>query len=155
MLDQIRSGDTVVVYRLDRLGRTLRHLIDTVNDLEARGVVFLSLTESIDTSTPGGKLVFHGFGALAETETDLIRERTMAGRASARARGRKGGRPTIKGRPRRQGLNFPPSMASRRQTQTILSGAGMSRDGSVNLIQDCSGIRGGSGRRANRSGCAA
>jgi DNA invertase Pin-like site-specific DNA recombinase len=95
MLDQLRSGDTVVVYRLDRLGRTLRHLIDTVNDLESRGIAFLSLTESIDTSSPGGKLVFHVFGALAEFERDLIRERTMAGLAAARARGRTGGRPTV------------------------------------------------------------
>ena len=95
MLDQLRSGDTVVVYRLDRLGRTLRHLIDTVNDLETRGIAFLSLTESIDTSSPGGKLVFHVFGALAEFERDLIRERTMAGLTAARARGRTGGRPTV------------------------------------------------------------
>ena len=92
----------VVVYRLDRLSQTLRHLIDTVNDLEARGVDFLSLTESIDTSTPGGKLVFHGFGALAET--DLIRERTMAGRASARTRGRQANN---QGTPWQTGIELP------------------------------------------------
>ncbi|MGO4598514.1 recombinase family protein [Terrabacter sp. 2RAF25] len=95
MLDQLRPGDTVVVWRLDRLGRSLRHLIETVQTLEGRGVAFRSLTESIDTSTPGGKLIFHLFGALAEFERDLIRERTMAGLAAARARGRNGGRPTV------------------------------------------------------------
>ncbi|GAA2746267.1 recombinase family protein [Terrabacter aerolatus] len=95
MLDQLRPGDTVVVWRLDRLGRSLRHLIDTVQALEARGVAFRGLTESIDTSTPGGKVIFHVFGALAEFERDLIRERTMAGLAAARARGRNGGRPTV------------------------------------------------------------
>jgi DNA invertase Pin-like site-specific DNA recombinase len=95
MFEQLRSGDTVVVWRLDRLGRSLRHLIDTVQALEARDVAFRSLTESIDTSTPGGKLIFHVFGALAEFERDLIRERTLAGLAAARARGRNGGRPTV------------------------------------------------------------
>jgi len=88
-----RPGDTLVVWRLDRLGRSLRHLIETVADLHARGIGFRSLTERIDTTTPGGKLVFHVFGALAEFERDLIRERTHAGLAAARARGRKGGRP--------------------------------------------------------------
>jgi DNA invertase Pin-like site-specific DNA recombinase len=95
MLDQLRSGDTVVVWRLDRLGRSLRHLIETVLLLEGRGVAFRSLTESIDTSTPGGKLIFHVFAALAEFERDLIRERTLAGLTAARARGRAGGRPTV------------------------------------------------------------
>ena len=79
MLDRLRPGDTVVVWRLDRLGRSLRHLIDTVQTLEGQGVAFRSLTESIDTSTPGGKLIFHMFGALAEFERDLIRERTHGG----------------------------------------------------------------------------
>ena len=95
LLDQLRPGDTVVVWRLDRLGRSLRHLIDTIQDLDNRGVSFRSLTENIDTSTPGGRLLLHVFGALAEFERDLIRERTMAGLAAARARGRKGGRPTV------------------------------------------------------------
>jgi DNA invertase Pin-like site-specific DNA recombinase len=95
MLAQLRPGDTVVIWRLDRLGRSLRHLIDVFDDLEHRGVGVRSLTESIDTTTPGGKLVFHVFGALAEFERDLIRERTMAGLAAARARGRRGGRPTV------------------------------------------------------------
>ena len=92
-LSHLRSGDTLVVWRLDRLGRSLRHLIDTVNDLQERGVGFKSLTESIDTTTSGGKLVFHIFGALAEFEREIIRERTNAGLSAARARGRKGGRP--------------------------------------------------------------
>jgi DNA invertase Pin-like site-specific DNA recombinase len=95
MFDQLRPGDSVTVWRLDRLGRSLRHLIDTVANLEAKGVAFRSLTEAIDTSTPGGKLTFHLFGALAEFEKDLVRERTIAGLAAARARGRVGGRPTV------------------------------------------------------------
>src|SRR5215212_9076832 len=88
-----RPGDTLVVWRLDRLGRSLKHLIETVADLAARGIGFKSLTEQIDTTTSGGKLIFHVFGALAEFERDLIRERTNAGLAAARARGRTGGRP--------------------------------------------------------------
>lgn len=88
-----RPGDTLVVWRLDRLGRSLPHLIATVTDLRERGIGFRSLTEQIDTTTPGGKLIFHVFGALAEFERDLIQERTHAGLAAARARGRVGGRP--------------------------------------------------------------
>lgn len=93
VLSYIRKGDTLVVWRLDRLGRSLDHLIDVVAGLAERGIGFKSLTEQIDTTTPGGKLVFHVFGALAEFERDLIRERTQAGLAAARARGRVGGRP--------------------------------------------------------------
>lgn len=81
-----------MVWRLDRLGRSLRHLIDVVNDLDARGIGLRSLQEAIDTTTPGGRLVFHVFGAVAQFERDLIVERTQAGLASARARGRVGGR---------------------------------------------------------------
>src|SRR3954454_12656259 len=92
-LSHLRSGDTLVVWRLDRLGRSLRHLIDTVRDLQSRGIGFKSITEAIDTTTSGGKLVFHIFGALAEFEREIIRERTQAGLQSARARGRRGGRP--------------------------------------------------------------
>src|SRR5215204_2922694 len=88
-----RSGDTIVVWRLDRLGRSLQHLIATVTALKDRGIGFRSLTEQIDTTTSGGKLIFHVFGALAEFERDLIGERTHAGLAAARARGRTGGRP--------------------------------------------------------------
>jgi DNA invertase Pin-like site-specific DNA recombinase len=92
-LAYLRKGDTLVVWRLDRLGRSLRHLIETVTALEGRGIGFRSLTEQIDTTTPGGKLVFHVFGALAEFERDIIRERTHAELRAARARGRLGGRP--------------------------------------------------------------
>jgi DNA invertase Pin-like site-specific DNA recombinase len=84
-----------VVWKLDRLGRSLRHLVDTVTGLADRGVGFRSLQGSIDTTTPGGKLVFHVFAALAEFERDLVRERTSAGLAAARARGRHGGRPSV------------------------------------------------------------
>ncbi len=93
MLEQLLPGDTLVVWRLDRLGRSLRHLIDTVTELDGRGVGFRSLQESIDTTTSGGRLVFHLFGALAEFERDLIRDRTLAGLEAARQRGRRGGRP--------------------------------------------------------------
>jgi DNA invertase Pin-like site-specific DNA recombinase len=91
-LSHLRSGDTFVVWRLDRLGRSLRHLIDAVTDLQEKEIGFKSLTEAIDTTTSGGKLVFHIFGALAEFEREIIRERTQAGLAAARARGRNGGR---------------------------------------------------------------
>jgi DNA invertase Pin-like site-specific DNA recombinase len=95
VLDQLRPGDTLVVWRLDRLGRSLPHLIEIMNSLKERGVGFRSVTEGIDTTTPTGRLVFHIFGALAEFERDLLRERTHAGLAAARARGRKGGRPRV------------------------------------------------------------
>jgi len=90
-LDSLRPGDTLVVWRLDRLGRSLPHLIDTVTGLRERGVGFWSVTEAVDTTTAGGRLVFHLFGALAEFERQLIRDRTLAGLAAAR--GRVGGRP--------------------------------------------------------------
>jgi DNA invertase Pin-like site-specific DNA recombinase len=89
----LRKGDTLVVWRLDRLGRSLRHLIDTITALNERGVGFKSLQENIDTTTSGGKLVFHIFGALAEFEREIIKERTQAGLKSARSRGKVGGRP--------------------------------------------------------------
>jgi DNA invertase Pin-like site-specific DNA recombinase len=91
-LSHLRPGDTLVVWRLDRLGRTLPHLIQTVEDLKSRDIGFKSLTESIDTTTSAGQLIFHIFGALAEFERNLIRERTQAGLTAARARGRIGGR---------------------------------------------------------------
>ena len=93
LLAFVRLDDTVIVRKLDRLGRSLKDLIEKLNLLKSRGVDFISLTESIDTTTPGGKLIFHLMGALAEFERDLIRERTNAGLAAARARGRVGGRP--------------------------------------------------------------
>jgi len=91
-LRMLRKGDILVVWRLDRLGRSLKDLVEIISSLEEQGVGFLSLTESIDTTSAGGKLVFHIFGALAEFEHTLIRERTKAGLAAARARGRRGGR---------------------------------------------------------------
>lgn len=91
----MRPGDVLVVWKLDRLGRSLKNLVELVTDFDARGVGFRSVTESIDTTTSGGKLIFHIFGALAEFERNLIRERTQAGLAAARARGRKGGRPRV------------------------------------------------------------
>ena len=93
--DHLRAGDTLVVWRLDRLGRSLSELIDLMTQLHKEGIAFRSLTEQIDTTTSGGKLIFHIFGALAEFERELIRERTQAGLAAARARGRKGGRPKL------------------------------------------------------------
>jgi len=95
MLDQLRPGDVVVVWRLDRLGRSLRNLIDLVEDLATRGVGFRSIKEGLGTTTSNEKLMFRIFASLAEFERDLIRERTMAGLAAARARGRVGGRPPV------------------------------------------------------------
>ncbi|MGH9773126.1 MAG: recombinase family protein [Candidatus Acidiferrales bacterium] len=94
-LDYVRGGDVLIVWKLDRLGRSLPHLIEIVTALEKRRVGFRSITEAIDTTTPGGRLVFHLFGALGQFERDLIRERTRAGLASAAARGRKGGRKPV------------------------------------------------------------
>jgi len=95
LLEQLRPGDTLVVWKLDRLGRSLRHLVDMVTGLADQGIGFRSLQEAIDTTTPVGKLVFHVIAALAEFERDLTRERTAAGLAAARARGRLGGRPSV------------------------------------------------------------
>lgn len=92
-LDYVREGDTLVVWKLDRLARSLKQLIETVEDLGGRGIGLKSLTESIDTTTSGGRLIFHIFAALAEFERGVIRERTRAGLKAARARGRTGGRP--------------------------------------------------------------
>ena len=94
-LEYLRDGDVLVVWRLDRLGRSLPHLIEIISALESRCVGFRSLTESIDTTTPGGRLIFHVFGALGQFERDLIRDRTKAGLAAAAARGRKGGRKPV------------------------------------------------------------
>ncbi len=92
-LSFVRSGDCLVVWKLDRLGRSLPHLLSTVTDLKTRGVAFRSLTEQMDTTTPQGELLFHVFGALAQFERSLIQERVQAGLAAARRRGRRGGRP--------------------------------------------------------------
>jgi DNA invertase Pin-like site-specific DNA recombinase len=105
-LSYVREGDILVVWRLDRLGRSLKHLIETITELNNRKIGFKSIQENIDTTTSGGKLVFHIFGALAEFERDIIRERTNAGLTAARARGRLGGRPKAKS------LNTPKKVAT-------------------------------------------
>jgi DNA invertase Pin-like site-specific DNA recombinase len=92
-LEYIRVGDTLVVWKLDRLGRSLKHLIEVVDSLAHKGIHFASVQENLDTSTSSGKLLFHIFGAIAEFERGLIQERTQAGLQAARARGRMGGRP--------------------------------------------------------------
>jgi DNA invertase Pin-like site-specific DNA recombinase len=92
-LAALRPGDTLVVWKLDRLGRSLQHLLETVNGLRERGVGFKSLIENMDTTTPSGKFLFHIFAALAEFEREIIRERVNAGLQAARRRGNVGGRP--------------------------------------------------------------
>jgi len=100
----LRKGDTLVVWRLDRLGRSLKDLIEWINYLDSKGVAFKSLQESIDTATSTGKLIFHVFAALAEFERNLIKERTQAGLVAARARGRLGGRPKSLDKDKRQAV---------------------------------------------------
>ena len=95
LLKYVRSGDTVVVWKLDRLGRSLRHLIELIHFFNEKNIGFKSLKENIDTSTASGKLFLHIFGALAEFEREIIRERTLAGLKAASLRGRKGGRPRL------------------------------------------------------------
>jgi DNA invertase Pin-like site-specific DNA recombinase len=94
-LAYVREGEVLVVWKLDRLGRSLKHLLATIEDLQKRDVGFRSLTEAIDTTTAGGRLILHIFGALSQFERDLIRERTRAGLSAAAARGRKGGRQPV------------------------------------------------------------
>ena len=101
-ISYLRPGDTLVVWRLDQLGRSLKHLIELVGDLEKRKIGFKSLQESIDTTNSGGRLIFHIFGAMAEFERNLIQERTKAGLEAARARGRKGGRPKTLNKQKRE-----------------------------------------------------
>lgn len=127
VLSYVRKGDTLVVWRLDRLGRSLAHLIDVVADLADRGIGFRSLTEQIDTTTSGGKLIFHVFGALAEFERDLIRERTHAGLAAARARGRTGGRPKKLTDPRQLELARSLYASGQSDVATICRTLGISR----------------------------
>lgn len=94
-LNYLRDGDVLVIWKFDRLGRSIHHLIQTVSDLDKQGVGLRSLTEAVDTTTPSGRLLFHIFGALAQFERDLIIERTTAGLKAAEARGRKGGRTPV------------------------------------------------------------
>jgi DNA invertase Pin-like site-specific DNA recombinase len=93
LLENLRTGDVLVIWKLDRLGRSLKHLIEVVNELMTRKIGLKSLNDPIDTTTPQGRLTFNLFASLAEFERDVIRERTHAGLSAARARGRKGGRP--------------------------------------------------------------
>ncbi|MEM8969473.1 MAG: recombinase family protein [Bacteroidota bacterium] len=104
MKEQLRQGDTLIIQRLDRLGRSMNDLVRWVQLLDDQGVKFKSLTENIDTTTPGGRLVFHIFGALAEFERNLIRERTRSGLNAARARGRTGGRKRVLSKKQQQAL---------------------------------------------------
>jgi DNA invertase Pin-like site-specific DNA recombinase len=136
VLGYLRPGDTLVVWRLDRLGRSLKHLIEVVAALAERGIGFKSLTEQIDTTTPGGKLIFHVFGALAEFERDLIRERTQAGLAAARARGRLGGRPKKLSDPKR--LELARTLYDTGQTDiaTICATLGISRATLYRYLKD-------------------
>jgi len=127
-LDYLRAGDALVVWRLDRLGRSLPHLLQTVSELEDRGVGFRSLQEAIDTTTSGGRLVFQLFGALAEFERNIIRERTQAGLVAARARGRNGGRPT-KLSPKKQELLFQLYDSREHSVADICAMVGISRSG--------------------------
>jgi DNA invertase Pin-like site-specific DNA recombinase len=138
VLDQLRPGDTLMVWKLDRLGRSLRHLVDTIAALADRGIGFRSLQESIDTTTPGGKLVFHIFAALAEFERDLIRERTTAGLAAARARGRAGGRPAVMTQPK---IRLAREMYASRQytVAAIASTLGVSRASIYRHLDDLEG----------------
>ena len=133
LLGMVRRGDTLVIWRLDRLGRSLRHLLEVVGDLEQRGVALKSLTESIDTSTPAGRLVFHTFGALAEFERDLIRERTKAGLAAARARGRVGGRPTVWTPEKREQAHR--MLADKKPVATVAGVLGVSRASVYRMAQ--------------------
>jgi DNA invertase Pin-like site-specific DNA recombinase len=119
-LAHLREGDVLLIWKLDRLGRSLRHLIEVVTDLAQRGIGFKSLQENLDTTTSSGTLVFHMFGALAEFERDLIRERTQAGLIAARARGRLGGRP--------RGL-------SRQAEATALAAETLYREGQLSVQQ--------------------
>ena len=125
-LDHLRPGDTLVVWRLDRLGRSMQHLLHTVNSLAEDQVGFRSLTEAIDTTTAAGKFVFHVFGALAEFEREIIRERTLAGLEAARARGRVGGRRSVM---TAEKLTIAKSMLSERvhTAETIARTIGVSR----------------------------
>lgn len=121
-LEFARSGDVIVVWKLDRLARSLSQLLATSDMLNQRGVGLLSLTEDVDTTTPGGRLVFHLFGALAEFERSLIRERTMAGLAAARAAGRHGGRPpslTNEGRAVAEALLASPCVTADQAASTL------------------------------------
>jgi DNA invertase Pin-like site-specific DNA recombinase len=149
-LSQIRKGDTLVVWRLDRLGRSLSHLIETVTGLAGEGIGFKSLTEQLDTTTPGGRLVFHLFGALAEFERDLIRERTQAGLRAARARGRTGGRPKKLADPKTLALAQKLYADGETDIATICQTLGISRATLYRALKSTSADAGATNREAMR-----
>lgn len=125
LLRYLREGDTLVVYKLDRIGRSTKHLVDLINDFQERGIHFVSINENIDTTTAMGKLVFTIFSGLAQFERDIISERTRSGLEAARARGRKGGRP--KKDSSKLDLAFRMYDSSQYRIQEILQACGLSR----------------------------
>jgi len=125
MLTYLREGDTVVVYKLDRIGRSTKHLVDLINDFQEKGINFVSINENIDTTTAMGKLVFTIFSGLAQFERDIISERTKSGLDAARARGRKGGRP--KKDQSKLGMAFRMYDSKEYSIQEILDAVGISR----------------------------
>ncbi len=122
----LRKGDTVIVWRLDRLGRSHKHLIEWINEIKIIGVGFQSLQESIDTSTSTGQLIFHIFASLAEFERNLIKERTKAGLEAARSRGRQGGRPEKLNRDKKQ-LTIDLYKAKKHSIKQICQSVGISK----------------------------
>lgn len=142
LLSKLRTGDEVVVWRLDRFGRTLKELIALVTDLGERGIGFISMTENIDTTTAGGMLIFHIFGALAEFEREVIRERTKAGLDAARARGRKGGRPKVMTDPKKLQQMFALYDSKQTPVEDIIKTFGVSRGKFYGLLKERSDAKG-------------
>ena len=132
----LREGDTLVVWRLDRLGRSLKHLIEIINNFEEKGVAFQSLEETINTKTPTGKLIFHLFASLAEFERNLTIERTRAGLEAARARGRQGGRPKKLEKSKRQ-LAVDLYHAKKHSIKQICSTVGITKPTLYKYIREC------------------
>jgi len=119
LMEHVREGDVIVVWKLDRLGRSLRDLVSLMSKFQEKGVGFKSLQDNIDTTTPMGKLNFHLFAALAEFERDIISERTKAGLSAARARGRKGGRPKGLSKKAQDKARLAESLYKERVTQNL------------------------------------
>lgn len=136
LYNKLRAGDEIVVWRLDRFGRTLKELITLVTDLGQQGVGFKSLTESIDTTTPGGMLIFHIFGALAEFEREIIKERTRAGLDAARARGRLGGRPRLELEPKKKAQLFALYDAKETDVASLLKTFSISRGKFYQMLKE-------------------
>jgi|SRR5579871_3065142 len=151
-LKECRQGDTLVVWKLDRLGRSLPHLVETVRDLADKGIGFRSLQENIDTTTSGGKLIFHIFASLAEFERDLIRERTNAGLSAARARGRKGGRPPGVMDPNKQKAALALKNDTSRSVAEICQILGVCRNTYYKYIRSVTNAASAEGERYARTG---